>query len=61
MFANKIEAMHEGSLVSVIVESRSTSRLSSVPERPIRANVGLRFCSTFCIYLPMHCLEKHFV
>ena len=29
MFANKIEAMHEGSLVSVKVELPSTSRLSS--------------------------------
>ena len=28
-FANKIEAMHESSLVSVKVEPRSTSRLSS--------------------------------
>ena len=28
-FANKIEAMHERSLVSVKVEPRSTSRLSS--------------------------------
>ena len=28
-FANKIEAMHEGSLVSVKVEPRSASRLSS--------------------------------
>ena len=32
-----------------------------VPERPISANPGLRFCSPFWIYLPMHCLEKHFV
>ena len=29
MFANKIEAMHERSLVSVKIEPRSTSRLSS--------------------------------
>ena len=28
-----------------------------VPERPISANPGLKFCSTFCIYLPMQCLE----
>ena len=34
----------------------------TVPERPISANRGLKFCSTaFCIYLPMHCLEQHFV
>ena len=32
-----------------------------VPERPISANPGLRLCSPFWIYLPMHCLEKHFV
>ena len=25
-----------------------------VPERPISANPGLKFCSTFCIYLSMH-------
>ena len=28
-----------------------------VPERSIRANPGLKFCSTFCIYLPTYCLE----
>ena len=32
-----------------------------VPERPISANPGLKFCSTFCIYLPMNCVELHFV
>ena len=30
-FANKIEAMYERSFVSVKVEARSTSRLSSAP------------------------------
>ena len=29
--------------------------------RLISTNPGLRFCCTFCIYLPMHCLEEHFV
>jgi len=35
------------------------ARLGPVPEheRPINANPGLQFCSTFCIYLPMHCLK----
>ena len=28
-----------------------------VPERPISANRRLKFCFSFCIYLPMHCLE----
>ena len=32
-----------------------------VPERPISANPGLKFCSTFCNYLPMHYLQQHFV
>ena len=32
-----------------------------VPESLISVNPGLKFCSTFCIYLPMHCLEKQFV
>ena len=32
-----------------------------VPERPFTANPGWKFCSTFCIYLPMHCLEQRFV
>ena len=32
-----------------------------VPERPISANPGLIFFSLFYIYLPMHCLEYHFV
>ena len=26
----------------------------AVPETPISANPGLQFCSTFCIYLPLH-------
>ena len=60
MFANKIEAMHEGSLVSVTVEPRSTSRLSSVPERPISANPGLRFCSTFLYLLSYTLLRETF-
>ena len=32
-----------------------------VPERPISCNAGFKFCSIFCIYLPMHCLKWHFV
>ena len=32
-----------------------------VPERPISANRGLKFCSVFVFYLPMYCLQKHFV
>ena len=31
-----------------------------VPERPISANPGLIFCSTFCIYLPMHCCVNRY-
>ena len=31
--------------------------LGPVPERPISANPGLKFCSTFYIYFPMHCLH----
>ena len=31
------------------------------PERLITAYPGLKFCSTFCIYLSMLCLEKNFV
>ena len=42
-------------------EIKQTSSLGPVPERPISANLGLRSCSTFCIYLAMHFLEKHFV
>ena len=33
------------------------SSRTQVPERPISAYPGLKCCSTFCIYLPMHCLE----
>ena len=33
------------------------SQLGPVPERPISANPGLKFCSVFASYLPMHCLE----
>ena len=31
--------------------------LGPVPERPISANPGLKFCCTFCIYLPTYSLE----
>ena len=42
--------------------SNYSNHLGPVPERPISANSGLKFCSTaFCIYPPMHCLEQHFV
>ena len=40
--------------VTVIPRALFLWRLSST-------NLGLRFCCTFCIYLPMHCLEEHFV
>ena len=31
--------------------------LGSVPrERPISVNPGLKFCSVFVFYIPMHCL-----
>ena len=33
------------------------SLLVPVPERPISVNPGLKFCSTFCIYLPVHYLK----
>ena len=39
----------------------SSANMGLVPERPINANPGLQFCCTFCIYLPMHCLELQFV
>ena len=33
-----------------------------VPERPISVNPGLKFCSVFVFYIPMHCLiGEHFV
>ena len=33
------------------------SYLGPVPGRLISPNPGLKFCSTFCIYPTMHCLE----
>ena len=36
---------------------KAFSAIGPVPERPISTNPGLQFCSTFCIYLPLHCLE----
>ena len=33
---------------------KKTSYQGPVPERPISANRGLKFCSTFFIYLPIH-------
>ena len=35
--------------------------LGRVPERPIGANPGLKFCSDFVFFLPLYCLEKHVV
>ena len=35
--------------------------LGPVPERLISANPGLKFCSTFYVYLPIHSLEENFV
>ena len=36
---------------------QSPAHLVPVPERPIRANPGLKTLFYFCIYLPMHYLE----
>ena len=50
--------------VKLILVSRASTTLikkiealGQVPERPINPNPGLKFCSTFCIYLPMHCFK----
>ena len=50
--------------VKLILVSRASTTLikkiealGPVPERPINPNPGLKFCSTFCIYLPMHCFK----
>ena len=32
-----------------------------VLERPISVNPGLKFCSVFVFYIPMHCFGEHFV
>ena len=32
-----------------------------VPEKPISSNPGLKICSFLVFYLPMYCLEKHYV
>ena len=32
-----------------------------VPLRPIKANPGLKFCSTILYFLSIHCLVQHFV
>ena len=32
-----------------------------VPERSISANPGLKISSVFVFYLPLYCLEQHFV
>ena len=34
----------------------SLKALGPVPERPISVNPGLKFCSVFVFYIPMHCL-----
>ena len=41
----------------VCLEESKNKPLGPVPERPISANPGLKFCSAFVFYLPMHCLE----
>ena len=38
-------------------ETMASLLLRLVPERPISANTGLKFCSIFVFYLPMYCLE----
>ena len=37
---------------------RSKTVMGPVPERPFSTYPGLKFCSTFCICLPMHCVEN---
>ena len=34
--------------------------MNLVPERPISANPGLKFCSVLVFFLPMYCLDYHF-
>ena len=38
-------------------ETMASLLLSPVPERPISADTGLKFCSIFVFYRPMYCLE----
>ena len=37
-------------------ESLRNNNLGPVPERPISINPGLKSCSVFVFYIPMHCL-----
>ena len=47
-----------GELESYGLKETMASLLPSpVPERPISANMGLKFCSIFVFYHPMYCLE----
>ena len=39
-------------------ETMASLLLSSVPERPISANTGLKFCSIFVFYRPMYVLVR---
>ena len=38
-------------------ETMASLLLSLIPERPISANTGLKFCSIFVFYRSMYCLE----
>ena len=40
-----------------VQEMDSTNHRGCVPERPISANRGLKFCSVFVSYLFVYCLE----
>ena len=42
--------------ILLVLVIRNLEGQGPVPERPISINPGLKFCSVFVFYIPMHCL-----
>ena len=45
-------------VILVTLSNKNIDVQGLVPERPISANPGLKFCSTFCIYVPSYALLR---
>ena len=45
-------------VILVTLSNKNIDVQGQVPERPISANPGLKFCSPFCIYVPSYALLR---
>ena len=53
----KLKCFQKSSINKKIQQNGTLYKQGAVPERPITANLGLKFCSNFVFYLPMYCVE----